>query len=595
MYQFKEEDAFRFADHVHIEARRKGKDLIFKKCPYCGNNTDSKNKFAIELTTGMFNCFRASCGAKGNMVTLSKHFDFSLGRDIDAYYKTVDYSSKSYKSFRDAHRQIEVRPKAVEYLKARGIDEGVIQKYEITTQPNNDDVIVFPFKDAAGKLTFIKYRNTAFVKGKTKGSKEWCEPNCKPILFGMNHCEANKSNKLIITEGQIDSLSVATANFDNAVSVPTGANGFTWIPYCYDFVNQFKQIIVFGDCEKGKVTLAEELSKRWPEKVRVVRQADYLNCKDANELLQKHGVSAIKDAIENAEAPDNAHIKPLAKVKQVDIMAIERISTGMSELDNVLDGGFRMGQLAVLTGKRGEGKSTIASMWGVRALDQGFNCYFYSGELPDFYFKNWMDCQVTGKANHNEVEEDSLASWYGDKAYIYDDTTAGDDEYNSIIDAIKIAIIQRDCRFILLDNLMTALEDDLTTDIYRNQSKFVGQLAAIAKKYNVFILLIAHPRKTFGSQLDNDSISGSSNITDKADITLIYGRPQKKEDMDETDTLRELSVHKNRLTGKLTRNPIKLTYDRASRRVADNTKALFDIRFDWNNEFIYSDDEDIPF
>lgn len=592
IYEFRQEDAERFARDMHTQSRKRNNQLELSTCPYC-RSTKDKYTFSISLVTGQFECKRATCGYKGNMITLSKDFDFSLGRDVDAYYRTADYSKKNYKAFRDAHKQIEVRQGAIDYLKTRGISEDVIKKYEITTQPDKEEVLVFPFKDETGALTFVKYRNTKFVKG--QGHKEWCEANCKPILFGMNHCDPNKNSKLIITEGQIDSLSLATANLDNAVSVPTGANGFTWIPYCYDFVQKFKQIIIMGDCEHGKITLVEELAKRWPEKIRVVRFEDYKGCKDANEVLQKHGVIALKEAIENAEAPYNASIKPLAKVKQVDIMAIEKISTGMEELDEVLDGGFRMGQLAVLTGRRGEGKSTIASMWGVRALSQGYNCYFYSGELPDFYFKNWMDCQVTGKATHTASEEDSLSKWYGDKAFIYDDTIANKDELTGIIDAITIAIIQHDCRFILLDNLMTALDDDLTNDLYRHQSKFVGELVAISKKYNVFILLIAHPRKTFG-ELDNDSISGSSNITDKADITLMYGKKsKKKEDEDYDDALRELSVQKNRLTGKVTKYPIQLTYDRSSRRVASCTSELFNIQFNWKSDELYAEDLTVPF
>jgi len=590
IYKFKAEDAEKFSHHVGIKTKRRGNQLEFATCPYCRSDKD-KYTFGISLSTGQFECKRHSCGMKGNMIVLSKDFDFSLGRDADAYYRSVDYSTKSYRSFKDDHK-IEVRDKAIEYLKGRGISEDITRKYEITTMTNKDNVLVFPFKDQNGIMTFIKYRNMEHVKG--QGNKEWCESNCKPILFGMNHCNIEKSDRLIITEGQIDSLSVATANLDNAVSVPMGCNGFTWVPYCYDFVSQFKTIVVMGDCENGKITLTDDISKRWPEKVRTVRIEDYKGCKDANELLQKHGVSAIKQAIDNAEPAANPLIKPMSKVKMVDIMNTEIISTGMAEVDEVLDGGFRMGQLAVLTGRRGEGKSTIASMWGVRALEQDFNCYFYSGELPDFFFKNWMDAQVTGKSTHTASEDDSLAMWYGDKAFIYDDTKVAKDELIGIIDAITIAIVQYDCRFILLDNLMTALDDDLSSDLYRHQSEFVGELTAIAKKYNVFILLIAHPKKTFG-ELTNDSISGSSNITDRADITFMYGRPEKKEDVDIEDTIRELSVQKNRLTGKITKDPIKLVYDKNSRRVADSTSDLFDIHFNWKSEFIYVEDEDCPF
>ena len=42
------------------------------------------------------------------------------------------------------------------------------KKYEITCQSKNDKILVFPFFDESGKLQFVKYRNTDFVKGETR-------------------------------------------------------------------------------------------------------------------------------------------------------------------------------------------------------------------------------------------------------------------------------------------------------------------------------------------------------------------------------------------------------------------------------------------
>ena len=62
--------------------------------------------------------------------------------------------------------------------------------------------MVFPFLDEKGNMPFIKYRKTDFNPAVDKG-KEWCEANCKPILFGMYQC--NLDNKtLVLTERQIE-------------------------------------------------------------------------------------------------------------------------------------------------------------------------------------------------------------------------------------------------------------------------------------------------------------------------------------------------------------------------------------------------------
>ena len=299
IYEFKEEDAFNFARHVGAQTKVSGNEIQFKYCPYCkGRSTNSTKRdvftFAINLKTGQFKCLRASCGAHGNMYTLSKDFDFSLGTEIDEYINRR-------KRYRDLTRypRPEVRTPAIEYMESRGISKAITERYGITTQKDRDNILVFPFFDEHNKMQFVKYRKTDFDKTKDK-NKEWCEANCRPILFGMDQCDATKSDTLILTEGQIDSLSVAEAGLPNAVSVPTGAKGFTWVPYCWDFLTQFKTLVVFGDCENGKITLLDEMAGRFPGTVKHIRMDDYHGHKDANEMTDAD-INEIKAAKEKLE------------------------------------------------------------------------------------------------------------------------------------------------------------------------------------------------------------------------------------------------------------------------------------------------------
>ena len=88
MYKFDPEDARRFAAEQHMKARRKGDELQFLECPYChGRGRGNEHSFSINLITGQFKCLRSSCGVEGNMITLSRDFDFSLGLETDEYYR----------------------------------------------------------------------------------------------------------------------------------------------------------------------------------------------------------------------------------------------------------------------------------------------------------------------------------------------------------------------------------------------------------------------------------------------------------------------------------------------------------------------------
>ena len=123
----------------------------------------------------------------------------------------------------------------------------------------------------------------------------------RPILFGMKQCNMEEKT-LVICEGQIDSLSVAECGIENVVSVPIGATAFTWIENCWEWLENFNDVIVFGDNENGKMTLLNEIEKRLPARVRAVNIDDYFGEKDANAILMKYKEGAIINAIGNAKA-----------------------------------------------------------------------------------------------------------------------------------------------------------------------------------------------------------------------------------------------------------------------------------------------------
>ena len=608
IYEFDPDDARRFGQEQHIKYQQRGDELQFKYCPYCRNKTDDKNTFAINLRTGQFKCLRASCGAKGNMITLAKDFGFSLGHDVDEYFNR----RKRYRDLSRYPRPI-VRPPAVTYMESRGISAAITEKYGLTTQKDHDNILVFPFFDENGKMQFIKYRKTDFDKEKDR-NKEWSEKDCKPILFGMDQCNAEKNDTLILTEGQIDSLSVAEAfgGNINAVSVPTGCNGFTWVPYCWDFLSKFKTLIVFGDHEKDHITLLDEMQKRFKGTVKHVRPEDYQDCKDANELLQKHGKQAVVDAVERAVIVQNKRIKKLSEVQAKNMSEVPGINTGIAQLDKLL-GGFYYGQLIILTGERGLGKSTLGSQFIVNAIDQGVTTFCYSGELMDWMFQSWLDRQCAGRNYINTtkgprgedvhlidvVALELIHKWYDEYCFIYDNSVVNsdEDENETILETIETAVKQYGCRMLMIDNLMTAIADDLSSDLYRQQSAFVRKLAEIAKRYDVIILLIVHPRKRTGKTFDNDEVAGSSNITNLADVVMNYSLP--KDDNDEHPD-RILQITKNRLNGRTNYDGIPLWYEEKSKRILegigiDNKEFGWSIDNFFNQIPDFGEEEEIEF
>lgn len=602
-YEFREEDAYNFARHVGVEVKPHNRELFFKICPYCRPRAtkDNVRSFSINLETGQFKCLRASCGVQGNMITLSKDFDFSLGNEVDEYYRP----KRQFRKMKTPEKPIEPKPEAITYLTGRGISEEVIKKYQITVQTNSPNILVFPFFDEKGKLQFVKYRKTDYDKEKDH-NKEWCEANTKPILFGMFQCN-DKFDRLIMTEGQMDSLSVATAGYENATSVPTGAKGFTWVPYCWDWISRFDEIVVFGDFENGCITLLDELKIRLKSKIKHVREEDYKDCKDANEILQKYGVEQIRKCIENAKAVPIERVIELADVKNVDIFKLEKLKTGIRNIDRLLYGGLPFGGVHLVSGKPGEGKSTLASQIMINALSQGYKCFAYSGELPNYLFKAWMDFQIAGphhifeyqnqygdtNFNVSNTNRELIADWYRGKAFLYDNRVIDGDEKESLIKTVENVVKQYGVRVVLLDNLMTAIDLEVgqNSDKYERQSEFVKRLSRLALRYNLIIILVAHKRKNNFSSNENDEVSGSGDIANLALITIAY---EKNKDLSSDQRL--CKVSKNRLFGKVNTDGWILEFNEKSKRIYGAGDDV-NVDYGWNkqNDGFYEAEEETPF
>lgn len=592
VYEFNPDDAYNFARHVGIEVKEHGGELFFKTCPYCKPRATRGNvrTFSINLKTGQFKCLRASCGISGNMVTLSKDFDFSLGNEVDEYYRP----KKRYKRLKQPKEAIKPKPEAIQYLESRGISEEVAKKYEITVQTSHPNILVFPFYDENGVLQFVKYRKTDFDKAKD-ANKEWCEASTKPILFGMKQCD-DSFDTLVVVEGQLDSLAVATAGIPNAVSVPTGAKGFTWIPYCWDWLCKWKKIIVFGDFEKGSISLLDELAKRLKDRVEHVREDNYKDCKDANEILLKYGAEQVRKCVEESVKLPIDNVIDLADVKELDPYSIEKIPTGIADVDNLLCGGIPFGVVTIVTGKSGKGKSTFVGQIITRALNKGDNVFVYSGEMPNYLFKNAIDFQIAGPANVVEEDrrdyvkryvrksaKDKIVEWYRGKCMLYDRTMVKDED-TDLLNTIERMIVSQNARVIVIDNLMTMINKTrVKGSKLEAQSEVSNALEDMARFYNVCIILVAHKRKDSGIDDEDmdDSIRGDSDIVNSAGVIIHYNVNKDENTMENYPRI--ISVTKNRVFGRTSYRGWKVHYDEKSKRIYGDHDDL-NICLGWDNE-----------
>ena len=572
-YTFNPNDAVRFLQERGMEYRVRGREYNVRRCPYCGGGSDGHDEwtFSVNVEKGVFRCLRASCDASGHFAELARDFDFPL-EDYAAVYRPLA-APKEKKPPEEA---------AVRYFAERCISRRVVELYGVTQHEEHEDTLVFPFYDQEGTLRTIKYRNMKWKKG--CGPKEWFEKQTMPILFGMNLCRDHE--RVVVTEGQIDAMSLNEAGVTNAVSVPGGMGNFRWWDWCADWINSFREIVVFGDWENGRMTLLEGILRRAKTPVKAVRGQDYLCEKDANAILCRYGPQALVKCVENAVPPAVESVVSLSDVKDEPLEAIDKAATYLPELDR-MTGGLVTGELIVLSGERGSGKSTLMSQMICAALDQGRKVFAYSGELSDSQFKYLLDCQLAGEGNLSVSSRSDAAvlepgvqrmitEWYRDRILLYREEGVSDEGLSpeALCDTIERVILTQHAQVIFIDNLMTAMEAvGDQNNLYLRQSRFAGRLKRLAMQYRVCVVLVAHVRKKAARDrnLDfaSDDVSGSADITNKADVVLHYTRLQPSPG-DTTLWNGMLNVTKNRLFGQvcLTKeDAIKLRFLPASRRL----------------------------
>ena len=239
------------------------------------------------------------------------------------------------------------------------------------------------------------------------------------------------------------------------------------------------------------------------------------------------------ETVENPKWETVSHI--LSKPKEIRVT----IPTGTREIDKSIGGGLAKGEISVISGLRASAKSTWLSQIALNAVDKEYNVLFFSGELKDIRFVDWLLCQAAGIDNIDFSREyeniawpkskeisQRIADWIGGKLRLYDNTFGMD--FKEIKEDLKQRIVEYRSDLVILDNLaildLSSYKDNgWGSDMYEAQKQFIKDLKDMSIQYNCHICFVAHPRKSLGF-LRLDDIAGSSNIGNLVDSAFIMHR-----------------------------------------------------------------------
>ena len=341
------------------------------------------------------------------------------------------------------------------------------------------------------------------------------------------------------------------------------------------FFEAFLYVLVVGANPGKRAALADALRQQVPSvEVCVTAQSVYRGCSSVRELRDTHGLDALNDLCTDVEELPPYGLVEMSAVENVDISRQPHAKSGIPALDKLI-GGLYDGEVSIWTGKRKEGKSTMLGLPILAALREGRKVCVYSGELPTWRYKAWLLAMAAGPENLMEEGTDTdktvwtpkpeiarqIDLWWKGRLFQFDNAVADIHRPDTLLGLMRYAWKRYGCSVFVVDNLMTV--DLAGEDYYRAQSRFTGQLVDFAHETRTHVHLVAHRRKGGtgkGSRGDSDDVSGSGDITNRADNTFAVSRNTDEESPFDA----QLEVLANRDFGAT--GVINLNFDVRSRR-----------------------------
>lgn len=423
------------------------------------------------------------------------------------------------------------------------------------------------FKDAKGAVVGYKLRSIEH-----KSFRWFGRDKMKPVPFFGQHLYPN-GRYLVITEGEIDALSVATADSKEwpVVSLPDGAGSATRaVQENIEWLRGFEKITLCFDMDAaGQEAVAEVAKLLPPEKLFVAK----LPRKDANEVLLQDGAEKLFFAIRNAEP-----YRPVGILSRGEILEeINRVPPpGLPYPWRFLDealGGQRPGEITLVAAGTSTGKSTF--LWTILEhllqQQQRVGAIFLENSVRELV-AGILARRIGRRVEHAE----DLTPYAADIAAILDQTEVYNPKRGwtpeDLAETIRVMAAGLGCRFVILDHISIAFSGSATEGDERKRiDELMTSLRQIAVTTGVHVYAATHLRRVEktsheeGDRVRLADLRGSGALAQIANNVIALERDTQAPDPEQRDltTIRVLKARSTGFTG-----PVGyLRYDHATTKL----------------------------
>ncbi|CAG9782851.1 unnamed protein product [Diatraea saccharalis] len=527
------------------------------KCSICSNEEKKDNKIYINKTTGYFLC--PKCNIHGDWNLLERLLKKTK---MDTCLKEfIDNCQNKSKQFETDWVNITKNTVPISELN----DGELLDLFRLFEYPYHHEInktlsdvrvssdhtiLYFPLKNSLDNI--VGYR-------KVQAGKEDEAENHGLHTAGLFSCrvpKVNRSDQAILVPNIQDILHLAAHKIPGTL---VWLSNCSLPPIVLPALENYQKLCLWGDWDNMR-SVAEKLSE---DRCRFVRPTDGLVT--ASEAA--HAQLSLKTLVSEAKPAAHRSITTFAALRDdvyAELTNIDKVRgtkwRRFPALTRLL-GGHRRGELTVLTGPTGCGKTTLCAEMSLDLAQQGVNTLWGSFEIRNSRLARTMLQQFAGVSLEENLQEFHKYADEFQKLPIFYLAFHGQQTIKVVMEAVEHARYMHDISHVVVDNVqfMLGLADERDGDRYLRQDAVIAAFRTFATARHCHVTLVMHPRKERDSEdLSTSSIFGSAKASQEADNVLIV---QDKR-LTAVRGKKYLQVAKNRYSGDL--GIVPLDFDKES-------------------------------
>lgn len=429
---------------------------------------------------------------------------------------------------------------AVKWLEERGLDVELAVRLgiESSVRRNGGEVIVIPYFVGTDKVNH-KYRTLADKRFSQDAGATKCFWNYNAIVD-----QSLADKPLIITEGEFDAMAAMQCGYNRVVSVPDGAPSqeqedretrkYSYLEHAKSALRDVREIILAVDSDPAGLALLNDLSRRIG-KARCKWIKYPKGCKDLNDTLMRYGEKGVHAALQTAQWCEVDGVYRMSELPPY--LERQQYSTGMSFLDENYR--IRMGDLCVVTGIPGQGKTTFVNDIACRVAEK----HNWTVAIASFeqhpqadHRRALREWYLERPLQHCLPQDLERADKWIDEHFVF--IVPSEDDFANLewtLDKCATAVIRYGARMVIIDP-WNELDHDRPPDMSLTEytGKAIKAFKGLARRLDVHVIVVAHPTKLAGGEIPSlYSISDSAHWANKPDVGIVIW----KENMEDTTSL----------------------------------------------------------